>query len=339
MNLIDRYVHEVGRHLPRQNRLDIQEELRSHIVDTLEGRYAKAAEAASESETADLLKEMGPPRKIAAQYAPQTQYLIGPALYPLFRMVAGIVLAAVLGAQLLAFGIAVWVANRPLDPWETLGGLLNSIPAVIGSLVIVFAILQWFDVRPDLEDEPWDPRTLPEIEEAEPVKRLDRIVGIAAASILLAVLFFFTDRIGVYNLPEGEVFTNPVIAQYLGWISLSLLAGIALDIYLLWQGRWTVAGRAARIAVNLLSIAVLALLLQGHNAWLAERGASGWLPGLAKLAENVQANWQVIGMQAFQLAFGIALVATAIETGFQAFRLLAYLLRGGRPRIVSRIHE
>ena len=38
MNLIDRYVNEVGRHLPRKNRSDIQAELRSLLMDALEDR-------------------------------------------------------------------------------------------------------------------------------------------------------------------------------------------------------------------------------------------------------------------------------------------------------------
>jgi hypothetical protein len=325
MELIERYLHEVGRHLPSKDRHDILAELRSHLTDTLEARLAHKEDGASEAEEADvvaLLKEMGLPQKMALSYAPHTQYLIGPALYPLFRMVAGIVIAAVIGAQLLAYAIALWMGNQPLNPWETLVGMINSIPAAIGSLVIVFAILQWFDVRPELGDEPWDPRTLPEIEASEAVKPAERIAGIVFTSIVLAILAIFPGKVGFFIFPEGQFFTNPVILQYLGWIYLSLLAGIGLDIYLLWQGRWTTFSRAARIAVNLLSIAVLALLLQGHNAWLAARGAAGFFYTMEQFSVDVEANWQLVGMQAFRLAFGIALIVTIIETVAQVYRLL-----------------
>ena len=56
MNLLDRYIHEVGRHLPRKNRSDIQAELRSSFVDTLEDRFGQDA---SEEQTSELLKEFG----------------------------------------------------------------------------------------------------------------------------------------------------------------------------------------------------------------------------------------------------------------------------------------
>ena len=41
MKLIDRYVHEVGRYIPRRQRGDILEELRSLLVDTLEDNYGE----------------------------------------------------------------------------------------------------------------------------------------------------------------------------------------------------------------------------------------------------------------------------------------------------------
>lgn len=334
MELIERYLHEVGRHLPRKNRADILTELRSLIIDTLEGQVEGEA---SEEEISAVLKEFGPPREVAASYSSRGQYLVGPGLYPLFRMVVAIVLAAVVGAQLLALGIAIWVAGEMLNPWNALAGILNSIPAAFGSVVIVFAILQWFDVRPELDDKPWDPQSLPELEDREPVKRGERIFGLAAASLLLAVVIIYPEWIGFVNTPGGEFFANPVIPHYLPWISASLLASIALDIYLLWQGRWTVVSRVARLGVNVLSIVVLALLLQGHNAWLAERGASGFFTSLVQFAEDMETSWQLFGMEAFRLAFGVALIVTSIETAVQVYRLLRSALGGDAAPVVIKL--
>ena len=38
MNLLDKYMVQVGKHLPRKNRLDLQAEIRSTIEDMLEDR-------------------------------------------------------------------------------------------------------------------------------------------------------------------------------------------------------------------------------------------------------------------------------------------------------------
>jgi hypothetical protein len=326
MNLIDRYVYEVGRHLPRKNRSDIQIELRSSLVDALEDR---AGENPNEADIIALLQEFGPPKTVAASYFPEGQYLIGPSLYPLFRMVAGIALAAVIGAQVLAWGVAVFIAEVPFAPLEAFGGILNSIPIALGMVVIVFAILQRFDVRPDFEDERWDPASLPQISDFEPVSRGERIFGIIVSIIILGVVTSFPGIIGFVTFPGGEFYANPVIPQYLGWISISLLLGIGLDIYLLWQGRWTSISRIAKIAVNILSIIVLSLLVQGHTAWLAERGAGGFLSTLTRLSTDIVKNTQVIGMQAWRMAFGIALIVTVIDTLAVLYRLVRANLGGG----------
>ena len=100
MSLIERYLNEVGKYLPAKNKEDILEELRSHLSDTLDERVKGEA---TEEDVAALLKETGSPQKIAASYPGSRQYLVGPELYPFFRMVAGIVIAVVIGAQLLDF--------------------------------------------------------------------------------------------------------------------------------------------------------------------------------------------------------------------------------------------
>lgn len=318
MNIIDRYLHEVGRFLPRKNREDILAELRSHLSDTLEERVQGEA---SEADMIALLKETGSPRELASSYPDSQQYLIGPDLYPFFQMVAGIVLAAVIGAQLLAFGVTYWMGEEMGSYWEALGGILTSVPAAIGSVVIVFMILQHFGVQPKLDDEPWDPRTLPIIEEDEAIKKGERIFGIVAGSILVALLAVFNDKIGIYMFPGGTFYPNPVLTQYLGWVILSLLASIGLDIYLLWQGRWTLGSRIARIAVNVFSIAVLVLLLQGHNTWLAANGSGGFFESITGMADSLAENFQVFTMEAFRMAFGVALIVTIIETCVLLYKL------------------
>jgi hypothetical protein len=324
MSLIERYIYEVGKHLPRKNRADIQEELRSALSDALEDR---GGEDASREEIRELLKSFGPPKTVAASYYPEGQYLIGPVLYPLFRMVAGIALAAVIGAQLLALGVGVALAEVPIDPLESALGLLNSIPVALGWVVIVFAILERYGVKPELDDEAWDPEQLPQIREEEPVKRGERIAGIVVATVILGILVALPDKIGFISYPGGQFFANPVIAQYLGWISFSLLVGIGLDIYLLWQGEWTPISRILKLAANLLSIVVLALLVQGHNAWLVAHGAGSFLVTVEQLSENVDSGVQMMGMQGFRLAFLVALVVISIDTAVMLVRLVKSTLQ------------
>jgi hypothetical protein len=319
MSTIDRYIHEVGRHLPRKNRADIQTELRSLLNDSLEGQGEVEP---TENDVLELLKEFGAPRKVAASYYPEGQYLIGPRLYPLFKMIAGITLAAVLGAHLLAWFVTGFIAQESIGLLNALFALLSSLPQTLGVVVIVFAILERFEVRPDLDAGEWDPASLPEISKTETVKKGERIFGISAGIIILVILGFFPDKIGSITFPGGTFFANPVIPEFIGWISISLIASISLDLFLLWQGRWTTISRSIRLAVNLLSISVLFLLYQGHSAWLAAHGSTGFFSAIEMISENLTAGSQMVGMEAFRMAMGIALIVTVLETVGMGFRML-----------------
>lgn len=311
MELIERYLQETRRHLPRKNRDDILAELRSSLEDAVEDRWGGDP---TQAQTAEVLKEFGSPREVAASYHPRSNYLIGPALFPLFRMVAGITLAAVLGAQLLAWMVAIFIGGDSFAPWEAISGFLNSIPMTLGWVVAVFYLLQRAEVKPDRKEESWDPAELPEVQESDEIKRGELITGIIFSVLVLVLFAFFPDWVGFAVTEEWEFYTNPVILRHLGWIMASLLAGITLNIYLLWQGRWTPLSRILKIAVNVFSIAVLAVLYQGHVAWLTEHGAGGFLATVERIPEMVEGSWQELGMQAFRMAFGIALLVTVIET-------------------------
>ena len=84
MDLIERYVQEVGRRLPRKQRDDVARELRSSLEDSLENRTGVPLEQADEEQVVELLLEFGPPQEVAASYQTGPSYLVGPALYPSF---------------------------------------------------------------------------------------------------------------------------------------------------------------------------------------------------------------------------------------------------------------
>lgn len=328
MDLIDRYVYEVGRHLPRKNRADIKAELHSTLVDTLEARREGEP---SQQDVVDLLKEYGSPQKVAASYWPEGQYLIGPSLFPLFKMVLGIALSVFVIVQLVLLGVAVVFDQEVLtflSILDIIGQTVGSLFTAFGVIVIVFAVLQYFEVKPDTEEEEWDPNQLPEIEQVETISRPGRVAEITFSLIFIAILLFLPDYIGVVISPGMEVILNPVIISYIPLIILSLLISIGLDVILLWRGRWETGTRLAKIGTNLFGIYVLYVLITGHNAWLAEQGASGFfsfLEALPELATPNASSVAIIGMHAFRLAFIIALIVTAVDTVKLVYQLLKSL--------------
>jgi hypothetical protein len=332
MNLLDRYIHEVGRFLPRVKRTDIQAELRSSLIDTLEDRFGQEP---AEDQVAETLKEFGNPRDVAGSYHPRGQYLVGPGLFPIFRMVAWIVIAAVLGAQLLAWGIAIFVAGEAFSAFEMLASLVNSIPASLGWVLITFMVLQYFDAKPYLEDEPWDPKSLPEINPGQDTKRGELIFGLIFSTLILMVLTLFPQWVGFITTPGGKFYPNPVILDYLVLIQVSLLANILLDVFLLWKGRWDMLTRIIKLGLEGFSIVILALLVNGHNAWLTARSAGGLFDALESISGIADGSWELVGMNAYRLAFVVAMIVTVIEVIKTVYRLLrAKLSPGVVPAVV-----
>ena len=188
--------------------------------------------------------------------------------------------------------------------------------------MLTFVILQRFDVQPDLGDETWEPQSLPKINEEEDLKRGELIFGLVFGILILALVFFFPQWIGSVTFPGGNFYPNPVIIQYLGWIKISLLAGIGLNIFLLWQGRRSAISRFVKIAENLFSIFVLVLLVQGHNVWLAARGSFDFLGTIEAIAGIADGGWELVGMHAFRMAFGVALIVIVIETLVMLYRMV-----------------
>lgn len=325
MELIDRYIHEVGRYLPRKNRGDIQAELRSLLLDSLD---AAGDEEVSQEQVVAVLKKFGAPKEVAASYQPKNQYLIGPDLYPMFRLVTVIVLAAVLGSLLLAFGVGAifsqepLVALQPLNVLDYLGDLIGALMGTFGMLVLVFVILQRFNIRPDLEDEEWDPRSLPQIDEGDSVKRTETVVGMAFALVILVILWFFPGIIGVVATWGKGIIVNPVIIPYIPIISAALLLNIVLDLVLLRQGRWTTLTRLAKIGLNLFGIYLLYLLVAGHTTWLTANGAGSFFTSIEALSDGSEIAFKSFGMHAFRLGFFVALIVISLETIGLVYKLL-----------------
>ena len=331
MYLIDRYVREVGRHLPRKNRADIQAELQSLLVDSLEDRLEGEA---SEEDVVNLLKEFGPPEKVAASYWQEGQYLIGPRLYPFFRMVVGIVLLVFVIVQLVLLGIALVFDQAAIPTLGWFADFFGSLFSAFGIIVLVFAALQRLGVQPDTEEEEWDPRSLPKDEDDDPISVRGTIIETTFGLIIIAILLFLPDKIGAFTSLGGEFYPNPVLQTHLTLIIVSILLGIGLDVFLLWKGQWTNITRLAKIGVNLFVIFVLYQLVDAHTTWLAAHNASGFFSTLEAPPQGTNASpeqIQIIVMQSFRLAFVIALIVLVLETIRLVYQFIKKTFFSARP--------
>ena len=239
MRLIDSYVNEIARRLPRKQRDDVRAELRSALRDALDSRIEGEA---SEDDVVTLLREFGRPEQVAASYRPESQFLIGPALYPSFKTVTGVVLTVLVSLVVVGF-----VLDLVVDPPQAgrvvvrLLGLLAEVwetaLSAFAIIVLIFGLLQRFaeDEKPE---ESWDPRELPQARDRDLVGRGEAAVGIIIPAVFLVLFNVMKSHYGVRVNPSEAMLLNDVFQDHLPWLNLALVLGIALNAWLFRTGHW-----------------------------------------------------------------------------------------------------
>ena len=287
MNLIDRYITEVGKHLPRKNRTDIEAEIRSTLGDMLDER--KTAEGpADEATVMALLKEYGSPREVAATYKTH-QYLIGPRLFPIFGMVIRIVLAVVTGASLI--GLAVSLAKTGLTGpefvssiGEWFGGLIGGLIAALGNVVLVFAILERTQAASEFEKEfkEWDPKELKSEPDPDQIDLPDHIATIIFTFLGLVILNLYPNLLAIRYLNDGTWVSVPVLTEaffrFLPWINILSLLQIVFHGFMLGQRVWTPVTRILGVLIEIGGMILAVVILR--------------TPGVFNLTSEV---WRAIG--------------------------------------------
>ncbi len=329
MELIELYVKEVGQRLPEKMRLDIQNELRSMIEDTLEDEARKQGKQPDEAMVEEVLKRLGSPTKMADSYLPP-KYLIGPALYPYFINTMRVVLPIIAVLTILGLGISLGASARlPQEVAGAIGqaalGLFDTVFHTLGIIVLVFAIIQW--TSPDLKiaQKAWDPRKLKAVPDVERVRPAGQIAQIILAVFAIVVLNLYPQWIGISNYHDGQWFHAPLMTdaffRYVPLISLQIALSAVLHMVLFSQGRWTAATRWASIFLNAFSIAIAYLLLTGPALVSLDPAA------IASLGLNITDSAAIqlssrLTNDALRVALGISIAAQVIEIGKALYRLL-----------------
>jgi len=325
-DLLERYVNEVGRHLPRRQRRDIQTEIYSLLNDSLERRLehvsggelaeveeagvkeAGVEEAAIEEAVRALLHEFGPPEKYAERYR-RERYLIGPALFGPFILVLTIVLAVVAGLHLLGILAGLLLDG---DFTLTLTGIVETLTRLgehllvnAGLVVLVFALIEYFQGGKETagETEEWDLAELPAVENRDRISRTGLSLSIAWHLIVFVFLTFFPHWIGAINITdEGVTFTvllAPEFHRFLPWLASLLLVEAGLYVIVLHQGEWVTSTRWSPAAVNLLWVVLLIVIITG-----------GAITTIGILTATIK------------LALGIIVIISIIELAGQFWRLV-----------------
>jgi hypothetical protein len=242
MDLLDRYLHAVRFWLPRDQQDDVAAELGEDIRSQIEDQESKLGRKLTDLEVASILKERGRPMLVASRYRPQ-QYLIGPALFPVYRFVLIIVAVCYAVPWTLA-----WIGLEIFDPFyrshfaagatRVWGNFLPTLVLALGVITLIFAILE--RVQPNLKFlKDWDPCDLPRVRDRNRISRVNSTVDLAAN--LAFAVWWVTDMWSTTILNRGGVrIVFASVWKYFLWAFLLIaIANIVLAAANLVRPYWS----------------------------------------------------------------------------------------------------
>ena len=279
MELLDRYLQAVKKHLPSRRQDDIIAELRANMESQLEDKEAELGRPLTATEAGDWLKQMGAPMMVAARYQPQ-QYLIGPAIFPIYLYVLHrvIVLAVIVYSAVVAVVIPLTAPSG--------AALLASALRIPGILITtavwvtaVFAAVEFFATHYPGKCPPidglfgaWSPSTLPPVEKTPPTGRKPRSFAQAVAEIVFGLFFLgwllLIPRHLFLIMGPGAFYWDASPFQFANvWTTIFWWAVVLSLVQLVWRcvdlvrGTWQQSARAQRMTIQAISLVPLGLLL------------------------------------------------------------------------------
>ena len=275
MDMIDLYVTEVGKLLPKKKRLDIETEIKSTLEDMLDERSSSSNDQNRDELVMELLKEYGSPAKVAASYR-NDQYLIGPGIYSSFLQIIRIVGIIMILTALLGFSFRLGISGiTTANLWNQLGNsfteFVTNIFTAFGIIVLVFAIIErtapQSSINPFKEIEIWNPGKLKEKPDPKKVNIGSEIEGIIFNLLALLVFNVYPELIAV-KLQQGSSLTFiPLLTQrffdILPLLNIVWVVGILLNLFLIYRNQKTLFTNILEIMFKVVGIAIAVMLLSG----------------------------------------------------------------------------
>jgi hypothetical protein len=264
MSLIDRYIAEVGRHLPEKDRSDIEAEIRSTLEDVIEEKGG-----VNETNIDGVLREFGDPVLLAQKYSPSKRYLIGPYLYDAYIEV----LKRVLGTALPIFLTVNFLVMLTNDTGNVVGSFLRAAGNTFeAGLHILFWATVGFIIAERKGTDPgeyhhkspraWTPDQLPALPKKRQISVVEVISNITLVIGGIVLVALSSQILRAESNGESIPFLNPDLWKM--WLPVFfVLAGLTLlhELFKLWGGNWTRPMMITNVALGLAAIIYLVALI------------------------------------------------------------------------------
>lgn len=252
-DLIERYIYAVTKRLPRKQRDDVSQELRTLIDDMLTERCGSLTP--TEKDVRVVLTELGTPQELYAQYDENAEKcLIGQPYYATYKFVMKSVLLAV------AVGMTVSsLMLQMIQPQNVFGAITSWLAymweGLLGSFGIVTLLFAFFYHKGIRITEPFNFDDLPPVpKKSQEISKWESIAGIGFC-MLFTVLFVFTPDVFCV-VHEGaliSLFDMEVIRDTWFLVVAFAACGIIREIVQLMEGRYNKKVLTTTLVTNAIS--------------------------------------------------------------------------------------
>ena len=273
MDLVNRYVHAVKRHLPAGQQEDIANELTDDILSKITDREAELGRPLDEAEEAEVLRPYGHPYLLAMRYRPQ-HYLIGPAVFPFYWAVLKITLGVSLAIHVVVVVATGLGQDEPQRILPSLG-LLSIASQAFFWVTLVFAAIDYSHAKLNLFEK-WSPRSLPGVTHRPMAPNRATLIAELVGGVLFLAWWLALPHYPFLILgPAASFLTlSPawhrvyLVAAVPGIISLLMAAAILARPAYTWLAKWR------PVIVNLVTLGVLTMLMKAGDLVVAKTEAA-----------------------------------------------------------------
>jgi hypothetical protein len=254
MALVERYLNAVKFWLPSGQKDDIIAELAEDLRAQVEEKESELGHKLSDVEVEPMLKRCGSPMNVAVRYLPQ-QSLIGPALFPIYRVVVrSLFLYFLLPWLLLWLGFVMFSSSfraahahgeifATLEPWWL------ACTYSLFFCTLAFALIERSQFRSKLVED-WNPRSLPAVRDRNKIPRSATVVELTTLLASLAIWFEVGAFRRVFHL-LGHTVTLANSWPYAFWaLMVFSVISIGLACLNLMNAQWTRLSATLRLGID-----------------------------------------------------------------------------------------
>jgi hypothetical protein len=311
MELLDRYLQAVKKHLPWQRQDDIIAELKANLESQLEDKEAELGRPLTKDEMEAWLKQIGSPMQVAARYQPQ-RYLIGPAVFPMYWYVLKLACFWCLIIYTFVNVLQVFAGN-PTNVAAVIEELIKVLLRAPWSLIptaaivtLVFAVIEFGITRNPPICGPlagavsnWSPAGLPPIDKTAVAGKKPRSFALAVAEVIFGFLFLAWMLLipghpwllmgpGAFYFQHSPYQLAPVLVHFYWWVVAMNVIQLGWNCGDLVRGAWQGSRRMQQKTIQVIGLIPLVMLLTtpGHVYFTLKQGADQARLGAPLAAAN-----------------------------------------------------